>query len=327
MQVDSHGSDNSEEESFQAELESPDHPLRLTSSTSTSSISSAASTTPTVSATQTYSYPLHSLVTPPNSPVIPSNRPLPFRPDRAHEDTPRAATMSEEKSSSNPLSKILSKAKSSLLSGSPSNRKPKSPTSAPLNPNPSKVSSPHSAGTSRESPTRSTFQPQSSNPSQHSPMFSTQASSGSKCPESRSQAMPLSPVPPRPRQYPSSSSTSSTSTAQPKRKTPRLRQPSTSSRSVHTQQSHFSSSTQAPPSASADANPEGLFPRDHLVRNIHRYCRYSSAAYGQNFLRVLGLGATEFMFPTTGRHHANSWGESCSLFNRAIDVLSCRKRM
>lgn len=101
------------------------------------------------------------------------------------------------------------------------------------------------------------------------------------------------------------------SAANPKRKAPRARQPSTttSTRSVFTQQSQFQTTTQAGPS-SDESHLNGLFPRDHLVKNIHKFCRYSSAAYGQNFLRILGLGATEFMFPTTGRHHANSWGES-----------------
>ncbi|CED85167.1 Predicted lipase/calmodulin-binding heat-shock protein [Phaffia rhodozyma] len=76
-------------------------------------------------------------------------------------------------------------------------------------------------------------------------------------------------------------------------------------RSVLTQESHYSSTTQANPDP--EAYPAGLFPYDHLVRNIHKFCRYSSAAYGQNFLRILGMGQTDFMFPSTGRYHANSW--------------------
>jgi hypothetical protein len=50
-----------------------------------------------------------------------------------------------------------------------------------------------------------------------------------------------------------------------------------------------------------------LFPHEPLIKNIHRFMRYSSAAYGQNFLRIFGLGNADFNFPTTGRHHANSW--------------------
>ncbi|KAL7418974.1 hypothetical protein Q5752_006658 [Cryptotrichosporon argae] len=56
-----------------------------------------------------------------------------------------------------------------------------------------------------------------------------------------------------------------------------------------------------------DSSPSNLFPHDGLVKNIHRFMRYSSAAYGQNFLRILGLGNSEFVFPSTGKHHANSW--------------------
>ncbi|GMK55768.1 hypothetical protein CspeluHIS016_0208240 [Cutaneotrichosporon spelunceum] len=50
-----------------------------------------------------------------------------------------------------------------------------------------------------------------------------------------------------------------------------------------------------------------LFPHEPLIKNIYRFMRYSSAAYGQNFLRILGLGNADFNFPTTGRYHANSW--------------------
>lgn len=77
--------------------------------------------------------------------------------------------------------------------------------------------------------------------------------------------------------------------------------------STRTQESHsqYHSSAQAPPSD--EASPAALFPRDHLVKNIHKFCRFSSAAYGQNFLRVLGLGSTDFMFPSGGRYHPNTW--------------------
>lgn len=50
-----------------------------------------------------------------------------------------------------------------------------------------------------------------------------------------------------------------------------------------------------------------LFPHEGLIRNIHRFMRYSSAAYGQNFLRILGLGNTDFHYTSAGGHHANSW--------------------
>jgi hypothetical protein len=77
--------------------------------------------------------------------------------------------------------------------------------------------------------------------------------------------------------------------------------------STRTTESHsqYHSSAKAPPSD--EASPAALFPADHLVKNIHKFCRFSSAAYGQNFLRVLGLGSTDFMFPSGGRYHPNTW--------------------
>lgn len=67
---------------------------------------------------------------------------------------------------------------------------------------------------------------------------------------------------------------------------------------------HASSSQIFSPNAEA---AEDLFPHEGLIKNIHRFMRYSSAAYGQNFLRIFGLGNADVHFPTTGRHHANSW--------------------
>jgi len=54
-------------------------------------------------------------------------------------------------------------------------------------------------------------------------------------------------------------------------------------------------------------SPGSLFPHDSLINNIHRFMKYSSAAYGQSFLRILGLGDSSFNFPSTGRHHSNAW--------------------
>lgn len=53
--------------------------------------------------------------------------------------------------------------------------------------------------------------------------------------------------------------------------------------------------------------PASLFPHEGLIKNIHRFMRYSSAAYGQHFLRIFGLGNSDYNFPTTGRYHANAW--------------------
>ncbi|OCF42743.1 hypothetical protein I317_03474 [Kwoniella heveanensis CBS 569] len=57
-------------------------------------------------------------------------------------------------------------------------------------------------------------------------------------------------------------------------------------------------------------SPDNLFPHEGLIRNIHRFMKFSSAAYGQNFLRILGMGQPEGPFPhltKRGKHHANSW--------------------
>lgn len=40
------------------------------------------------------------------------------------------------------------------------------------------------------------------------------------------------------------------------------------------------------------------FPAKPLVDNLRRFCKYSSAAYGQHFLRILGLGDVDYNFPS-----------------------------
>ena len=49
------------------------------------------------------------------------------------------------------------------------------------------------------------------------------------------------------------------------------------------------------------------FPRQHFVKNLHTFMRYSSAAYGQNFMRIFGIGGAEYLFADTSRHHSNVW--------------------
>ncbi|WRT68330.1 uncharacterized protein IL334_005306 [Kwoniella shivajii] len=88
-----------------------------------------------------------------------------------------------------------------------------------------------------------------------------------------------------------------------------LSRPSLSMRreSVHTSSSRVETASSHLMPERGEANPDNLFPHEGLIRNIHRFMRYSSAAYGQNFLRIFGLGSSDFMFPSTGKHHANSW--------------------
>lgn len=50
------------------------------------------------------------------------------------------------------------------------------------------------------------------------------------------------------------------------------------------------------------------YPVRHIVTNLQSYSRFSSASYGQTFLRVFGIGRHTFDFPSTpsahGNHHA-----------------------
>jgi hypothetical protein len=307
MQLDSDFTATDEMDETETSPSPSESDFRLNHNGSSASVDVSASHSRTLSsAFPTAALPL---ATPPNSPDISYTKTL--SPAWANERS--ASETSEETSEGQGRSlpsRMFSKAKKSFLpktpftsSSFPADNTPSFSRMPISNAGPSSMLGSSSSGFSFPS----------------SPILSASASTSSS-----------SFVPPRPRHHPTSSSQSSIP-QQPKRKTPRLRQPS--SRSVHTQQSHYTSSTQAPSSASNDANPEGLFPQDHLIKNVHRYCRYSSAAYGQNFLRVLGLGATEFMFPTTGRHHANSWGKlarCCSLtvldFRAALtdlNILAC----
>ncbi|GAA5873953.1 hypothetical protein JCM3774_004050 [Rhodotorula dairenensis] len=49
----------------------------------------------------------------------------------------------------------------------------------------------------------------------------------------------------------------------------------------------------------------GNFPHRHLVSNLQHFARYSSAAYGQSFLRIFGIAKHEFKFPHTEIHANN----------------------
>lgn len=81
-----------------------------------------------------------------------------------------------------------------------------------------------------------------------------------------------------------------------------LRSPSTQSQTLPEGQNHDQGDVEEPAE-----NYDNLFPHDSLVKNIHRFMRFSSAAYGQKFLRIMGMGNSEYNFSSTARHHANSW--------------------
>lgn len=60
----------------------------------------------------------------------------------------------------------------------------------------------------------------------------------------------------------------------------------------------------------------GLFPDNHLVRNIRRFCRFSSASYGANFLRMMGI--SDSLHPLSAQeladhHEHNSFSKHTGL--------------
>lgn len=88
----------------------------------------------------------------------------------------------------------------------------------------------------------------------------------------------------------------------------RSRAPSITSIRSFTSRSHISSVSAA---ANFEKGKHGYdpsaFPQAHLVESLRRFMRYSSAAYGQNFMRILGIGSLDYFFPDTSKHHANVW--------------------
>ncbi|KAI9817571.1 MAG: hypothetical protein M1827_001183 [Pycnora praestabilis] len=70
----------------------------------------------------------------------------------------------------------------------------------------------------------------------------------------------------------------------------------------------------------------GIFPRYHLVRNLTRFVRFSSASYGSNFLRLMGItSASTASYPKseTSHHHEHySFSNHTRLPPEAILVSS-----
>ncbi|GAC95547.1 lipase [Pseudozyma hubeiensis SY62] len=88
----------------------------------------------------------------------------------------------------------------------------------------------------------------------------------------------------------------------------RNRAPSITSIRSFASRSHVSSlSAPADADKGKHARDATAFPQAHLVENLRRFMRYSSAAYGQNFMRILGIGSLDYFFPDTSKHHANVW--------------------
>lgn len=63
-----------------------------------------------------------------------------------------------------------------------------------------------------------------------------------------------------------------------------------------------SSDTHEAPSAALDAS---TFSRPHLIANIGRFMRYASAAYGESFMRILGIGNIPSVLPSSAHHPPN----------------------
>ncbi|KAG1091023.1 hypothetical protein G6F42_019539 [Rhizopus arrhizus] len=51
-----------------------------------------------------------------------------------------------------------------------------------------------------------------------------------------------------------------------------------------------------------EPNPQN-FPRKHIISNIAHFIRYASAAYGESFMRILGIGKIPSVLPNS--HHPN----------------------
>ncbi|QNP95894.1 Hypothetical protein YALI2_B00199g [Yarrowia lipolytica] len=47
-----------------------------------------------------------------------------------------------------------------------------------------------------------------------------------------------------------------------------------------------------------------VFPPGHFTKDLARYVRFSSASYGQSFMRLLGIGLFDVPFSTTAVHHS-----------------------
>ncbi|GAA5944013.1 hypothetical protein JCM3775_006809 [Rhodotorula graminis] len=76
--------------------------------------------------------------------------------------------------------------------------------------------------------------------------------------------------------------------------------------SVQTMRSTLTTTCRTASSPTDEPEPKSSnFPHAHLVSNLQHFARYSSAAYGQSFLRILGIAKHEFKFPHTEIHANN----------------------
>jgi Lipase (class 3) len=107
----------------------------------------------------------------------------------------------------------------------------------------------------------------------------------------RPQRNPPHPPPPRTRDVPSPS---------------KLRRRRGSAASISSYISLRSESLQHASIAEHYASQRHNFPPCHLAENLARFMRFSSASYGWNFMRLLGIGTfTDSKVPVNSLHHAN----------------------
>ncbi|KAK4689511.1 hypothetical protein P7C73_g601, partial [Tremellales sp. Uapishka_1] len=220
-------------------------------------------------------------------------------------------TLTSSSTRSAPPPSIASSSSSYTTPKGKSTRSPRDSASPPSAFGPSKSPSPSQQSGISQALTRarSAFKPRSK--SRHTPSSSRPPSPRHSKNPVPSKSRPATPTPALLTKTPPPSPHSPTQAYQvppnTQRGPERLRRPSVSHQSVHTSQSRLHAASAQLLPERGDASSENLFPHEGLVRNIHRFMRYSSAAYGQNFLRILGLGNSDFNFPSTGKHHANSW--------------------
>ncbi|KAI8882022.1 alpha/beta-hydrolase [Backusella circina FSU 941] len=63
------------------------------------------------------------------------------------------------------------------------------------------------------------------------------------------------------------------------------------------------------------------FPRNHIVNNINHFIRYASAAYGESFMRLLGIGDIPVELPNSHHHHPNHHVFAHHTGNSVEDIL------
>jgi hypothetical protein len=59
----------------------------------------------------------------------------------------------------------------------------------------------------------------------------------------------------------------------------------------------------------------------HIIKNIAHYMRYASAAYGESFMRILGIGDIPTVLPSSHHHHPNHHAFAHHTGNSVEDIL------